>query len=86
MSDETREWQIAEGSLTAHVIDTAKPAWKNPDGSRRRSGPRALCGRYPQRNAEFPWWTWSVTETDALTGVRHYHRRACPDCQEALDA
>jgi hypothetical protein len=79
----TLEWQVAQGSRTLHVIDTDAPAWRNPDGTRRRSGPRSLCGRYPQRNAEYPWWSWPVADWSAIRG-RPYELRRCQDCADAL--
>ena len=54
-------WQVASGSMTMHALDTDAPGWRNADGSRRnRSGPRARCGRYPQRNADGIWLEWSA--------------------------
>lgn len=79
------EWQIANGSRQAHVIDTDKPAWLNPDGSRRRSGPRSLCGRYPQRNAESPWFALGVRVDGVLSALRHYRAWVCPECTEILE-
>lgn len=75
------EWQVASGSSTAHVIDPAAPSWHNPDGSRRRSGPRSACGRYPQRNADGTWWALPVAETRRDTG-RSYGIKFCDECAE----
>jgi hypothetical protein len=73
------EWQVASDSATAHVIDPSKPSWHNPDGSRRRNGPRSLCGRYPQRNADGTWWEWPVAETRADSG-RGFGINFCDGC------
>jgi hypothetical protein len=75
------EWQAAEGSWTLHAIDTTRPAWHNPDGSRRQSGPRSLCGRYPQRNAETPWWALPVAEAPERPG---FNLTFCADCAEVV--
>lgn len=64
------EWQAAEGSLTLHVIDTTLP-------SPRRSGPKSLCGRRPQRH-NLPWFSLPVTE---LSKVPPYRLRRCEDCE-----
>lgn len=81
---EALEWQVAEGSATAHVLDAEQDGWKHPDGRRKMSGPRSICGRYPQRNAEQPWFALSVNEPGVLDALRHYHVRLCGDCEEAL--
>lgn len=77
----TLEWQVASGSPTAHVVDTSKPAWRNPDGSRRRNGPRSECGRYPQRNAEDPWFSLPVAEPGVYDAMQRYMVQLCSDCQ-----
>jgi hypothetical protein len=67
------EWQIAEGSMKAHVIDST-------EGSKSRSGPRSVCGRYPQRNREHPWFTLLITDPGAVGSIRHYGRMPCAEC------
>lgn len=75
------EWQVAEGSNTAHVLDLDKPQWRNPDGSRRRNGPRAVCGRYPQRNAEGYWFGFPAAEwSEYRHAIQTYMIKVCPDC------
>lgn len=78
------EWQIAAGSSTAHVIDASVPTKRR--GTRGwRSGPRALCKRYPQRNMEFPWLAAPVEwGTQSILTSLYHHR--CMDCDEALAA
>jgi hypothetical protein len=74
----TLEWQIAEGSSTAHVIDTAKPAPK-------RTGAAALCKRRPQRNNRW-WYALGVDEPGVEQSIRNYNCTLCPDCKDALPA
>lgn len=78
------EWQVASGSPTAHLVDTDKPSWKNPDGSRRRTGPRAECGRYPQRNAEQPWFSLSLAESGVYDAMKNYMIQCCADCWDLV--
>lgn len=73
----TLEWQVAAGSHTAHIIDTDKPEPK-------RSGPRALCKRHPQRNAEYPWFTVGVESPGAEGAFVSYNLRPCEDCKDVL--
>jgi hypothetical protein len=78
------EWQVAEGSQTAHLIDTSKPGWRTANGERRLNGPRSACGKYPQRNAERPWFGFPVSQSEQYrAAVRHYRIRLCGDCLRA---
>ena len=70
------EWQVAEGSTTGHVIDTATPGG-------RRTGPKALCGRRPQRHWGW-WWALPVTDPDVLFALPRMGCSACPDCKQVL--
>lgn len=70
------EWQVAQGSSTAHVIDTDRPGGK-------RSGPKALCGRYPQRLHSY-WFGLHVAETGVKRAISTYSCTACPDCDGDL--
>jgi len=65
-----REWQAHGTSTTAHLIDTDRPAPK-------RSGPRALCGRYPGKRV-FPWW--SLTEDEMAGHPLPHGLSRCADC------
>jgi hypothetical protein len=69
------EWQAAEGSYTLHVIDTL--AYAKPS----KSGPRALCGKYPQRNREHPWWALAVSEVPDRPGM---NLSKCADCEASI--
>jgi hypothetical protein len=69
-----REWQAASGSSTLHLIDTEKP--------KPRSGPRAACGRYPQRNAEHPWFALRRDE-GIEQAARRYQLTFCDECEDA---
>lgn len=71
----TVEWQVASGSTMAHLVDTGQV---HPS----RSGPRALCGRYPQRNLEYPWWALSVDEPGVEAAMMRMWIQQCADCAE----
>lgn len=70
---DTLAWQVAEGSSTAHVIDPARPGGK-------RTGPKALCGKYPQRMRS--WW-FELPVAD-MPSVAPYRITKCADCEHAL--
>lgn len=59
-------------SRVVHAVDESK---KHP----KRSGQRALCGRYPFRNA-FPWFTLSDSEPSLDKAIRSYQLVKCVDC------
>ena len=69
------EWQVADGSSIAHLIDTDKPAPK-------RSGPRALCGSRPQRHHSW-WYALPVKDETALAALAGYQCKPCDGCRAA---
>lgn len=81
------EWQAAEGSRTMHVLDASLDGWHAASGRRRRSGPRVLCGRYPQRNAEHPWLAWPADDNAGAASLALFWRLTrCPDCLDRLSS
>ena len=83
-----REWQIASGSFTAHVINPDQNWGEAPSRGKpgyRASGPRALCGRYPQRNNDYAFaLSVGTPERDLRSAFGPPYRR-CEGCQDALD-
>lgn len=78
------EWQIAQGSSTAHIIDASIPMRRR--GERGwQSGPRALCKRYPQRNLDFPWLA-APAEWGAQSILTTLYHKRCMDCDATLVA
>ncbi len=71
------EWSIVGESKTAHVVDPSKAT--------RRSGRKALCGRYVGRHFE-PWFSLGVENDGTLRAVRTYGCAPCPGCADALAA
>jgi hypothetical protein len=75
------EWQVAEGSRRLHVIDTSRPPGK-------KSGPRALCGKYPQVRRGI-WYGLAIQEFDAFRPGRDlmwsYSLTMCLQCSRELD-
>lgn len=72
------EWQVANGSTTAHVMDLSRP-------EPRRTGRQSLCKRRPQRN-ERAWFALPVADPHAIGVLRGYSVRPCGDCTDALPA
>lgn len=77
MSLTSLEWQVAEGSSTLHLVDPGRAA-------PRRSGRRAMCGRYPQTGGRETWFSLRAEEFDlsASTVVGSYNLKVCRDCAD----
>lgn len=73
----TVEWQIAEGSRTAHLIDTEK----SPPSP---LGPHRDRAATPQRNMEFPWFGLPAAADGVKRAIATYHCRTCDDCDDLL--
>lgn len=73
----TVEWQAYGNSPTVHVIDTERKAAK-------RSGPRALCGRYPGHSYR-PWWVVEVGDPGLGRALGSWMLVRCGDCREKLE-
>lgn len=80
------EWQAVTSVL--HVVDTelaeANRAKRLAQGKRYGSGPRAICGRYPQRN-NYPELSWPVDEPELKRMLAIFGLTKCPDCEDVLD-